>query len=175
MKSEPIRRFDVDNPVAPGVIREQSNKTKISSSAAFVYLNCPVCEIEFERKASEAKRHNISYCGRGCQGIASRDQVIKSCAVCEKRFSVKRSMSSSITCCGNQCKSALQSQRLAAKNKVVRYIGSESGGSKLTEQEAISILVDSRTHTKIAADYGVTRSAVSALKRGDTWRHLIAK
>ena len=40
------------------------------------------------------------------------------------------------------------------------------------EKEALKILADSRSHKLIAADYGITRPAVSALKRGDTWGHL---
>jgi uncharacterized protein YerC len=44
--------------------------------------------------------------------------------------------------------------------------------SKLTEAQAIAIINDTRTHDKIAADYGVTRPMVGRVKDGKSWKHL---
>ena len=119
MKNPKLRRFDIDNPVKPGIIIEASNKTKINRSASYVFLSCPVCNVEFERKASEAKRHDVSYCGRGCQGIASRVQVARNCVVCDKEYTVRKSVVNSITCCSRECKSTKQAI-LSADSKLIR-------------------------------------------------------
>ena len=118
MKSAPSRRFDFDNPVMPGVNIELSNRTKINRSASFIFLTCPVCEVEFERKASEAKRHIVSYCGIGCRGIAQRVQVARSCVVCNAEYTVKKSMVNKITCCSRECRSKKQAE-LSVNSKLI--------------------------------------------------------
>ena len=118
MKRQTLRRFDFDNPVKPGVEIELSNRTKINRSASYVFLTCPVCDVEFERKASEAKRHDVSYCGRGCQGIAQRVQVARDCVVCSAKYTVKKSMVDKITCCSKECKSKKQAE-LSLSSKLI--------------------------------------------------------
>lgn len=46
------------------------------------------------------------------------------------------------------------------------------GMAKLSEEEAIRILLDTRSHTDIADDFGVSRIAVGDIKRGKRWKHL---
>ena len=64
-----------------------------------------------------------------------------------------------------------------AKGKAVlgnrrSYAGSAHPGAKLTEEMARKAFDDSRTHALIASELGVTRAAISHLKRGVTWSHL---
>lgn len=50
--------------------------------------------------------------------------------------------------------------------------GSLIGNSKLSRQDIEDILRDDRSNKLIAADYGVSQSHVSRIKRGATWQHL---
>ncbi len=45
-------------------------------------------------------------------------------------------------------------------------------GIKLTEAQVVAIRIDQRTHSTIAAEYGVTRSNVGKIKAGTTWAWL---
>jgi hypothetical protein len=47
--------------------------------------------------------------------------------------------------------------------------GERHGQSKLTADEVAAIRSDTRSQTAIAADYGVSQSAVSAIKLGKRW------
>lgn len=42
----------------------------------------------------------------------------------------------------------------------------------LTEAQALEIIADNRTQRQIAADYGITQSAVHAIKARKSWKHL---
>ena len=50
--------------------------------------------------------------------------------------------------------------------------GTTHGNSKLTEREVVDIYQSNSTQRKLAADYGVTQSAVWAIKVGRTWSHI---
>ena len=52
--------------------------------------------------------------------------------------------------------------------------GEKNGSAKLTDDDARSILNDKRPCSHIAKTYGVSRSAISMLKRQLTWKHLEA-
>ena len=52
------------------------------------------------------------------------------------------------------------------------YKGENHPIAKLSETQAKIIIKDTRTHSVIAKDYGVTRATISHLKRGLTWLHL---
>lgn len=54
------------------------------------------------------------------------------------------------------------------------FKGQCSPKAKITEKQALSILSDERSHLTIAMEHGLTRAAVSNLKRGITWAHLRA-
>jgi hypothetical protein len=60
----------------------------------------------------------------------------------------------------------------AAKGRSADVRGERSAVAKLTEAQAMAIIADSRTHRAIAADYGVDRTTVTAIKRGRNWAHL---
>lgn len=47
--------------------------------------------------------------------------------------------------------------------------GENAGRAKITKDDAVSIFLDARTHREIAAEYGVTASNVSCIKRGISW------
>ena len=47
--------------------------------------------------------------------------------------------------------------------------GERNGSANLSAEQAIAILKDSRTCREIAADYGVWKGTVSAIKTGRTW------
>jgi len=120
MKNPTLRRFDQDMKVPGGLKKEFSNRTPLVRSASHVRLKCAVCGLEFSRKASEAKRHSTAYCGRACQGIAQRRQVEKTCRVCGAEYTVKQSMCSRITCCGNACKAALAAEMGRISKLIIR-------------------------------------------------------
>jgi len=112
MKKQIIRRHDffnvIDNPYKPGIATElNKNRTKINRVANHLFMDCPVCGITFSRKASEAKRNNISYCSRACCAVSQRRQVKVNCKVCKKEYTVKQCHVDVITCCGPECKSHL--------------------------------------------------------------------
>jgi hypothetical protein len=50
--------------------------------------------------------------------------------------------------------------------------GELNGCAKLTEGQVRDIRSDNRLHREIAADYGVVKSTVSAIKRAALWRHV---
>lgn len=49
---------------------------------------------------------------------------------------------------------------------------SRHGNAKLTDAEVRAILTDGRAHQQIAEEYGVSRSRISSLKRGEGHKHL---
>jgi hypothetical protein len=51
--------------------------------------------------------------------------------------------------------------------------GARHGMSKLNADLVRAIRADTRRHKDIAADVGVTKGAIQAVKAGDTWRHVI--
>jgi hypothetical protein len=60
----------------------------------------------------------------------------------------------------------------ARASSLPRNKGSKNGYSKLTEQQARSILDDYHPSHVIAAEYGVAPSTVSAVKIRRTWKHV---
>lgn len=50
--------------------------------------------------------------------------------------------------------------------------GATNGRAKLTETDVRAIRADTRAHRVIAADYNVSRTHVSAIKRREIWKHL---
>ena len=50
--------------------------------------------------------------------------------------------------------------------------GETSGNSKLTAEQVLLIRADTRDQRAIAADYGVSKSLVGAIKRGEVWAEL---
>jgi hypothetical protein len=53
-------------------------------------------------------------------------------------------------------------------------IGEDSPAAKLTEDKVKSILADDRGNAEIAKEYGLTRTAIRAIRTGRTWRHVTA-
>ncbi len=53
--------------------------------------------------------------------------------------------------------------------------GEGCGHAKLTDEKVRAIRADLRTHQEIATDYGMSRSAITNLKLGRTWKHLLSK
>ena len=51
----------------------------------------------------------------------------------------------------------------------VRAKGEQSGSALLTQNDVLIIRNDHRFHRLIAADYGVARSTIQAVKSGHTW------
>jgi hypothetical protein len=50
--------------------------------------------------------------------------------------------------------------------------GSRHQNAKLSEKAVIAIRADDRAHRIIAADYGVTQTTISLIKRGGAWTHV---
>lgn len=164
-------RFSPD--MAPGVAlaATTSNRTKLCRSAGRVSLVCPVCGVAFERKASEAKKYDVSYCGTACVGVASRRRKLTQCRVCGKEFAVKLSLLGVVTCCANPaCNKQAHSSDLSLRDSAFwaagRYArGAAHPSAKLTESETAAVIADPRTHSAIAADYGISRGRVGQIKR----------
>lgn len=174
MKAKQPTRRDVSELRAP---IELSNRSVISGVAGYVFLICPICFTGFSRKASEAKRHAVSYCSKACAGYSCRRQVEVSCINCGKPYTVKKCHVGVVTCCGEECRRAVSSKKTTAFNiagwESGKFpVGEKSWLSKLTEVQAMEIHADNRPHAEIAKDYGLTRAAISHLKRGDTWSGL---
>jgi hypothetical protein len=174
---QPLRRFGVDDVSAPALHSEVANRSKMSRLSGHVSLVCPVCGTGFTRKAAEAKRHAVSYCGKACAGFACRKQQNVVCRVCGKPFTVKNSNVGKVTCCSEECRrkaisECTTAQDFAGWKNGMFQVGEKHVSSKITEEQALSILADTRRHADIAQDYGITRAAVSQLKRGKTWAHL---
>lgn len=53
--------------------------------------------------------------------------------------------------------------------------GEEHSQAKLTVEQVLAIRADDRIHRVIAADYGVSRAAVTAIKGNKRWAHLSAQ
>lgn len=53
--------------------------------------------------------------------------------------------------------------------------GEDAGHAILTEDQARSVIGDARPYAQIAADYGVTASAIGDIKNRKSWRHLGAE
>lgn len=64
------------------------------------------------------------------------------------------------------------SDDMIAKGRKVVVRGEQAGTAKLSESEARAILADERPHKEIAAQYGVTHSAISMIKSGRNWPHI---
>lgn len=59
---------------------------------------------------------------------------------------------------------------MIAKGRKVVACGERSGGSKLTADQVIAIRDDARPQAAIAADYGISQSNVSHVKRNVGWK-----
>jgi hypothetical protein len=57
-----------------------------------------------------------------------------------------------------------------AKNRQAK--GERHGRAKLSEAQVIAIINDPRTQYEIARDYSVTRTQVSLIKSGKSWKHV---
>lgn len=168
-KTQGLRRFE---DIAPSgmPLKQFGNKTKLNRSAGYITMVCPICGISFDRKASEAARHETSYCGRGCMGYAQRRQVWRECRVCGKSYTVKQSLVDVVTCCSPECRLKAISASTSEMDKRgwrsgMFKRGQASPAAKLTDKEVDMIRSDTRTHRIIAEQYGVTRSNISRIKR----------
>jgi hypothetical protein len=61
---------------------------------------------------------------------------------------------------------------MVKKGRCRRSHGSTNGNSKLTEAQAIEIRAASGSHSEVACRYGIGKSIVSYIRRGESWRHL---
>lgn len=51
-----------------------------------VLLACDHCGLQFWRKASYAKKHAHSYCGKGCSSAAQIRRIEKTCIICGVQY-----------------------------------------------------------------------------------------
>jgi DNA invertase Pin-like site-specific DNA recombinase len=59
---------------------------------------------------------------------------------------------------------------MTKKGRVAR--GEANGDAKLKKEQVYAIREDPRAHREIAADYGVSRTQVSRIKKRERWAHL---
>lgn len=57
----------------------------------------------------------------------------------------------------------------------IAKIGASHPMAKLSERQVINILSDNRSLSQIAKDYSISKSYVSSLKKGRTWKHINLK
>ena len=53
--------------------------------------------------------------------------------------------------------------------------GEKNGRAKLTEAQVREVLADNRPSVRLAEELGVTPTAIGMIRRGKTWRHLLAE
>lgn len=58
------------------------------------------------------------------------------------------------------------------RGRTARQYGERHGMAKLTTSQVVNIRLDSRKHADIAAEYGVSRTHIQAIKAGNRWRHM---
>lgn len=58
------------------------------------------------------------------------------------------------------------------REKFKGQTGSNHHSSKLTEEQVLDIIKDSRIHRLIAEEYGVSRRTIGKIKTGDAWSHV---
>jgi hypothetical protein len=83
--------------------------------------------------------------------------------------------------CGNRhcCNPAHLREATCAENHADKIAdgtmnhGERQGNSKLTDVHVLAIRADTRTQRAIAADYGIHQTAVSLIKKGKAWKHLL--
>jgi hypothetical protein len=61
---------------------------------------------------------------------------------------------------------------MIAKGRARRARGEDIGNARLTAAKVIAIRDDKRSHIQIAEEFGISRSAVSAIKTKRNWAHI---
>lgn len=61
---------------------------------------------------------------------------------------------------------------MCSKNRNAHLDGERNGSTHLTEAQVLAIYFDNRLQREIAKDYDITRSAISLIKLGKTWKKL---
>lgn len=125
--------FDTAPPLNVGSLW-LSNRTSIARQSAKIGLVCPICGLRFERYASQARRSNVNYCGRGCAAEGKRTEVERNCDVCGKSMLVRPSNLQRKTTCSPECASAKKRSRgkthrpgsLAAYRRAVEAVSERS-------------------------------------------------
>lgn len=168
---QPVRSFSeqCSNVTLAGAI---NNKTPIHRAASMMLCSCPVCSIEFYRKASEVRRHDVAYCSRACAGFASRRRVAVACRICSTLFHVKQSDAGVITCCSENCRRialGVSSAETIFAGKNPKLFMNQV--QKIPATEIPAILANPKRHWEIAKEYAVTRAAISAIKRKHKHKH----
>lgn len=72
---------------------------------------------------------------------------------------------------GRQAQGPTMSAAIVASDRIMPR-GTEVKRAKLTDDQVRTIRADPRRQIDIAADYGVTQTCISCVKRGATWRHV---
>jgi hypothetical protein len=58
------------------------------------------------------------------------------------------------------------------RNRYVAHAGERNGCSKLTNEQVVQIRSDHRVLRLVAAEYGISKTVVSQIKRRKKWKHL---
>lgn len=72
--------------------------------------------------------------------------------------------------CGNRLCAALE--HLVHGGPKAPALGERNGRSKLSDEQVRAIRADERSHSMVAAEYGVSVPTISQLRLGRTWRHI---
>ncbi len=124
------------------------------------YFGYGMLSISGRKKAESVTAHGLSWkIANGCD-VPKGMVIMHSCDNPE---------------CTNPAHLALGTQKDNVEDKVRKNRQSKGagiGGAKLTDEQVASIRSDSRICRVIAAEYGVTESTVSAIKRRELWKHI---
>lgn len=183
MKPNRFERNYRDTPApAEGVQREFSNKTPMGRSAGKIAMSCDHCGLSYETYACWAKRTARHFCSRACANAAKEVRVEKSCVICGTVFTATPSTVDKSSTCSRKClrenrrRFLLSEASNMSESSIFNYGNHEHGAglvfAKLDEDKVRAIRDDQRTQSAIAADYGISQSAVSQIKLRTIWAHV---
>lgn len=156
-------------PKAPS--RQISNKAPLAQTAGKVHLDCPICGIAFERYACWVKRKKICYCSKACADEARRRPVKLECVVCGGTFLTIPAQVGRVVTCSREClklrRSKLKKQGVLLPQGTYENARNtrEKGYGRLSVEDVLKIVSDTRSRREIAAEWGINMEYVSYLRK----------
>jgi hypothetical protein len=114
------------------------------------------------------KKHHKAY---RASWILHRGPIPRGMSVCH-RCDVPACVNPDHLFLGTQAENTADMYR---KGRNVTLRGSQHGAALLTEEKVLMIYSDARIAREIAADYGVSKSTIAAIKCGQNWSHITGR
>ena len=168
------------NPPPEGLIKESSNKTRLTRNVGKISLSCDFCNMEYETYAAWAKRYSHHYCSMACKYAAQLIRVKTKCVVCGSVYFVTPSSVIGSKTCSPECEHINRSNVTVDRHKANEFPvrqGESASNVKLKSADVLLIKTelasqDCRKQKEIANDFGVSRELISRIKRNLIWRHI---